>query len=51
MLQLKPNILDTKYVILKMHLNYILGIRSNGHFSLQKVSLLCEGEGVGSIPM
>ena len=30
-----------------MHLNYNLGIRSSGHFSLQKVSSLCEGEGVG----
>ena len=34
-----------------MHLNYNLDIRSSGHFSLQKVSPLGEGEGVGSIPM
>jgi hypothetical protein len=51
MLQLKPNILNTIYVILNMHLNYNLGIRSGGHFSFQKVSPFCEGEGVGSIPM
>ena len=51
MLQLKPNILNTIFVILNMHLNYNLGIRSSGHFSLQKVSPFCEGEGVGSIPM
>jgi hypothetical protein len=51
MLQLKPNILNTIYVISNMHLNYNLGIRSSGHFSLKKVSPLCEGEGVGSIPM
>ncbi len=51
MLQLKPNILNTKYVILKMHLNFNFGIRSSGHFSLQKVSPLCEGEGMGSIPV
>ena len=51
MLQLKPNILNTIFVILNMHLNYNLGIRSGGHLSLQKVSPFCEGEGVGSIPM
>jgi hypothetical protein len=50
MLQLKPNILNTIYVILNMHLNYNLGIRSSGHFSLQKVSPLYEDEGMGSIP-
>jgi hypothetical protein len=46
MLQLKPNILNTIYVISNMHLNHNLGIRSSGHFSLQKVSPLCEGERV-----
>ena len=51
MLQLKPNILNTIYVILNMHLNYNLGIRSSGHFSFQNVSPLYEGEGVRSIPM
>ena len=51
MLQLKPNILNTIYVILNMHLNYNLDIRSSGHFSLQKVSPLYENEGMGSIPM
>ena len=51
MLQLKPNILNTIYVISNMHLNYNLGIRSSVHFSIQKVSPFSEGEGVGSIPM
>ena len=39
--------IKAKYVISNMHLNYNLGIRSNGHFSLQKVSPLYEGKGVG----
>ena len=43
--------LNTIYVILNMHLNYNLDIRLNGRFSLKKVSPLCEGEDVGSIPM
>ena len=47
MLQLEPNMLNTKYVILNMHLNYNLDIRPSGRFSLKKVW----GEGVGSIPM
>jgi hypothetical protein len=51
MLQLKPNILNTMYVISNMHVNYNLGIRSSGYFSIQKVSPLCEDEGMGSIPM
>jgi hypothetical protein len=51
MLQLKPNVLNTIYVILNMHLNYNLGIHFSGHFSLQKVLSLCEDEGMGSIPM
>jgi hypothetical protein len=51
MLQLKPNILNTIYVISNMHVNYNLGIRTSGHFSIQNVSPLCEGEGMGSIPM
>jgi hypothetical protein len=51
MLQLKTNILNTIYVILNMHLNYNLDIRSSDHFSLKKVSPLYEGEGMGSIPM
>jgi hypothetical protein len=43
--------LNTIYVILNMHLNYNLDIRPSGRFSLKKVSPLCEGEGVSSIPM
>ena len=39
--------LNTIYVISNMHLNYNVGIRPNGHFSLQKVLPLCEGEGMG----
>ena len=51
MLQLKPNMSNTIYIISNMYLNYNLGIRSSAHFSLQKVSSLCEGEGVCLIPM
>ena len=51
MLQLKPNMLNTIYVISNMHLNYNFSIFLGGHSSPQKVSPLYEGEGVGSIPM
>ena len=51
MLQLEPNMLNTIYVSLNMHLNYNLDIRPNSRFSLKKVSPLHEGEGMGSIPM
>jgi hypothetical protein len=53
MFQLKPNMLNTIYVISNMHLNYNLGICPIGHSSLQKVSPLYKGESVdvGSIPM
>jgi hypothetical protein len=40
--QLKPNMLNTIYVISNMHLNYNLGIHPSGYSSLQKVSPLCE---------
>jgi hypothetical protein len=49
MFQLKPNMLNTIYVISNMHLNYNLSIRLSGHFSPQKVLPLCESDDVGSI--
>jgi hypothetical protein len=51
MLQLESNTLNKIYVISNMHLNYNLCIRPSGRFSLKKVSLLCEGKSVGSIPI